>query len=427
MKYYENPNSPSSQNSIPTMRNKAASRKPASEHKKPGRKKGHPGSTNKPSSTFTVHHDPEKCGNCGGENIARGTSSEPRQVTEIPPQPKAETGTHIAHDGVCGDCGGKVDAPDLEDLGVMINGTSYGPRLVGTFVELWHAGMSISAIVDIANNRFGLGTCKKTVINALEAGANKLLPECERITESLADAKYLKIDETKYAICDKCGGSTGHVWAAIGDDGNGADADRGRDAVVIHAAVSRGAPVLDLIAPYYSKPITCDGYVVYKSFKTRQRCMAHIIREARFLKEAHGKKIPELVALHKSLQELHHEAKTMQRQSDDAPMVDTGPMVAKVLAIASEYDRYEVGKDYVTYLRNAAPNMFIFVNHPGMESTNNDTERVVRKVVLSRKVRLRIVSVKGAKTFSILMTCLMTWKRRGLNIHEALLKNLCST
>ena len=306
-----------------------------------------PGSTNKPSSTFTVHHDPEKCGNCGGENIARGTSSEPRQVTEIPPQPKAETGTHIAHDGVCGDCGGKVDAPDLEDLGVMINGTSYGPRLVGTFVELWHAGMSISAIVDIANNRFGLGTCKKTAINALEAGANKLLPECERITESLAGARYLKIDETKYAICDKCGGSTGHVWAAIGDDGNGADADRGRDAVVIHAAVSRGAPVLDLIAPYYSKPITCDGYVVYKSFKTQQRCMAHIIREARFLKEAHGKKIPELVALHKSLQELHHEAKTMQRQSDDAPMVDTGPMVARVLAIASEYDRYEVGKDYV--------------------------------------------------------------------------------
>ena len=186
------------------------------------------------------------------------------------------------------------------------------------------------------------------------------------------------------------------------------------------------APVSDLIAPYYSKPITCDGYVVYKSFKTRQRCMAHIIREARFLKEAHGKKIPELVALHKSLQELHHEAKTMQRQSDDAPMVDTGPMVARVLAIVSEYDRYEVGKDYAVYLRNAAPNMFIFVNHPNMESTNNDTERVVRKVVLSCKVRPRIVSVKGAKTFSILMTCLMTWKRRGV-IHEALLKNLCST
>ena len=424
MKYYENANSPPSQNSEPAGKAGDASRKPASEHKKSGREKGHPGSTNKPRSTFTVRHDPEKCENCGGKNITRGTSSEPRQVTEIRPMPKAETGTHVACDGMCGDCGHKVAAPDLEDLGVMINGTSYGPRLVGTLIEWWHGGMSISAIRDTANNMFGLKTSKKTVINALDAGANRLLPECRCIAESLADARYLKADETRYPICDKCGGSTGYVWAAIGDDG--ADADHGRDTVVIHAAVSRGAPVLDHIAPYYSKPITCDGYVVYKSFKTRQRCMAHIIREARFLKEAH-KKIPELVALHKSLQELHHEAKLLQLQSDDAPMVDTGPMVAGVLAIASEYDGYEVGKDYATYLRNAAPNMFIFVNHPGMQSTNNDTERVVRKVVLSRKVRLRIVSVKGAKTFSTLMTCLMTWKRRGLNIHEALLKNLCST
>ena len=71
--------------------------------------------------------------------------------------------------------------------------------------------------------------------------------------------------------------------------------------------------------------------------------------------------------------------------------------------------------------------MFMFVNHPGMESTNSDTERTVRRVVLSRKVRPRIVSAGGAKTFSTPMTCLMTWKRRGLNIHEALLKNLCST
>ena len=298
---------------------------------------------------------------------------------------------------MCGDCGGEVDAPDLEDLGVMINGTSYGPRLVGTLIELWHAGMSISAIVGIVNNRFDLGTCKKTVINALDAGANKLLPECKYITESLAGARYLKADETGYAIYDKCGGSTRHVWAAIRDYGSGADADRGRDAVVTHAAVSRGAPALDLIAPYYSKPVTCDGYVVYKSFKTRQQCMAHIVREARFLKEAHGKKIPELVVLHKSQQELHHEAKQMQRRSDDAPMVDTGPMVARVLAIASWYDGYEVGKDYATHLRNAAPNMFIPVNHPGMESTNNDTERVARRVVLSRKVGPRIVSVRAPK------------------------------
>ena len=145
----------------------------------------------------------------------------------------------------------------------MIDGTSYGPRPAGTLTEWWHAGMSTSVIRDAANNRFGLGTCKKTATNAPEA-----------------DARYLRVDETRYPICDKCGGSTGRVRAVIGDDGGDADAGHSRGTVVIHAAVSRGAPVLDHTAPYYSKPITCDGYVVYKSFKTRQWCMAHIIREA---------------------------------------------------------------------------------------------------------------------------------------------------
>ena len=98
-------------------------------------------------------------------------------------------------------------------------------------------------------------------------------------------------------------------------------------------------------------------------------------------------------------------------------------MVAGALAIASGYDGYGDDRDYATYLGNAAPNMFVFVNHLGMEYTNNDTERVVRKVVLSRKVRLRIASVK---TLPVLMTCLTMWKRWGV-IHEALLKNLCST
>ena len=207
--------------------------------------------------------------------------------------------------------------------------------------------------------------------------------------ESLADARYLKADETRHLHMRQV---RRQYRTRVGGERGRRRRYRPRPGRRGHtAAISRGALVLgNHIAPY--KPITCDGYVVYKSFKTRQRCMAHIIREARFLKEAH-KKIPELAAFHKSLQ--HHDAKLLQRQSDDAPMVDTGSMVAGELAIASEYDGYEVGKDYATYLRNAAPNMFIFVNHPGMQSTNNDTERVVRKVVLSRKVRLRIVSAKG--------------------------------
>ena len=145
----------------------------------------------------------------------------------------------------------------------------------------------------------------------------------------------------------------------------------------------RGAPVLDHIA-LYSKPITCDGYVVYKSFKTWQRCMDHIMLEATFLEEA--RKIQEPAALHKSLQELRREAGQLRRQSDDAPMADAGPVVAGAPAITSGYDGYGAGRDYAAYHGNAAPNMFTFVNHTGMESPPT-TIRSARSGRLSYRAR----------------------------------------
>ena len=51
------------------------------------------------------------------------------------------------------------------------------------------------------------------------------------------------------------------------------------------------------------------------------------------------------------------------------------------------------GRTYgVEYLRNTAPNLFTFVNHPGMEPTNNESERVLRSVLTRRKMRYRLAS-----------------------------------
>ena len=137
-------------------------------------------------------------------------------------------------------------------------------------------------------------------------------------------------------------------------------------------------------------------------------------REAR--QECHGDH-----SLHKSPQELHREAKLLQHRSDGAPTAGTGPVVAVVLVTASWYGGYGTDKDYAAHLRGYTPDMFVFVNHPGMESTNNDTELTVRNVVLSRKAWPRAASAKCTKIFSTLMACLMVRKRRSPSIREAYL------
>ena len=67
--YYENPHSPPSQNSIPTMKRKAEKRAgsgaPVQDRKAPGRRKGHAGVSHGRSPTRTERHYPKRCGRCG--------------------------------------------------------------------------------------------------------------------------------------------------------------------------------------------------------------------------------------------------------------------------------------------------------------------------------------------------------------------------
>ena len=67
---YENAHTPSSTGSAPTERKKAATRNGGGRAPvrggKPGGKPGHRGITGRPGADRTVHHAPDRCGNCGG-------------------------------------------------------------------------------------------------------------------------------------------------------------------------------------------------------------------------------------------------------------------------------------------------------------------------------------------------------------------------
>ncbi len=62
-----------------------------------------------------------------------------------------------------------------------------------------------------------------------------------------------------------------------------------------------------------------------------------------------------------------------------------------------------------------------------MEPTNNLAERMPRPVVIVRKVRNDLMTAGGMKMSGILMTCILIWCRRGLNMTEKLLEILGST
>ena len=70
---------------------------------------------------------------------------------------------------------------------------------------------------------------------------------------------------------------------------------------------------------------------------------------------------------------------------------------------------------FSTRLGNAVQDLFTFIRYPGMEPANNESERMLRKVVIHRKIRQKLVTVGGKIMFGTIMTCLLTWDKIGLN------------
>ena len=405
IKYYENPHTPPSANNLLEQKKKSDAKKAKTDSNansktgtKPGRKDGHQGISHNRRSTKTIHHTQDNgCDKCGNKVLTE-KSKHQKQIIDIEFIPNVETVTHISYKYICKCCGNTIDtAPKCNS-----KGTSVGPKLTALSITLWDAGNSLESIKNVFSF-FNVNVCKGTIQHMLEAAGKKMAVEAVKIEKSIENTKFFKMDETPLTIKDK----RGYVWVGVGDQD-----------VVIKVIGSRGAIVID---QYYSKctdkPVTTDGYAVYNMFEIRQRCWAHILRESKdavICSQTH--------LLHENLKTLFAKAKLMQ-ENHDTGSIDA--MIQKTLCIAEEYKR--LGSSFATTLKNAAPNLFTFVRYPGMEPTNNESERMLRKPVIHRKIRQRLVTAGGMLMFGTILTCMMTWRKQGLNLTDKLLEVLGAT
>jgi len=100
-------------------------------------------------------------------------------------------------------------------------------------------------------------------------------------------------------------------------------------------------------------------------------------------------------------------------------------MEAEVLAIASGYRSLGEGK-LAARLEDAAPNLFTFVPHPELHPTN-EAERLLRPAVIQRLIRKLHVTWEGMREFSGIMTCALTWRKRGLDAYGEFYRCLSTT
>ena len=396
LSYYENPNSPPSDDSI-YWRKQKKERK-IENHSKPGQKDGHKGTTHSFKPTRTINHTAKKCSKCGSKNIMQ-TTQQTRIIAEIPkPQPITAT-KHVIPSYLCKNCDSTTTVS-----GVIPKKGCLGFNLIGIITSLWSARITVRNIAKMLKSFYCITLSPACINNSLHNTALALEPFVNKIRSNICSSDSAYFDETKYSI----NGDTGWVWTAVN-----------HNSCFITVENSRGRNVLKQHFESFIGVAVCDGWMPYKIFNIRQRCWAHILREAKHYSE----KLDTVnsASLYHYLQKLFF-VTTSSSKTKEPNQLAYDSSVKLLERIISEYANEKELKKFLTKLNNAKNDLFTFLLYCTVEPTNNTAERALRESVIHRKIRGCVRNQKGCKMFGNLMSCIMTWKMRDSNLLDEIVK-----
>lgn len=372
--------------------------------RKPGGQKGHVGKTSKPKPTVSKIHTPEKCPVCGSDNLTI-THTEKQNITESHKTITVVTTRHIINTCKCLQCGRQdiiSKVPDIPKKG------DYGPNIIQDVVSSYESRMPVYMISKNSKRDIGTGISTGAVCNILYRVGDGLNIPAKQILASLMLAKILHMDETSYRL----NGKTYWVWIIL-------NPETGEAYFAIRN--TRGGDVLEELLPGWDGTVICDGWKPYNRFKNKQRCWAHIIRDARHIYEKNPDSIDAKRLLYR-LRRIYTDAKS-KRPIKHRKKAHT-LLKLRIKRLIKKYRNIEMFRQFLTKLENALPDLFTFVLNPAVPPTNNPAERGLREIIVHRKVRGQIKSDNTPEIMGNIFTCFTTWKAQDVDHLAEMLKYL---
>jgi transposase len=202
---------------------------------------------------------------------------------------------------------------------------------------------------------------------------------------------------------------------------------------------SRGSKVLiDVLGKEFNGVLGCDYFSAYRKYMkdfnvTMQFCIAHLIRDIRFLKtlpdeetKAYGKRLLNEV---KNMFKVIHERDNMMHEDFTIALEQAKEKIitAALQEVPSRLNKD--GKEEKREAQNMANRFrkhgkayFEFITTPGIGPTNNVAEQAIRFIVIDRHVTQGTRSIKGRKSCERLWTVIATCALQGRSAFNFILK-----
>jgi len=389
--------------------------KPKSEQRQPGKRKiggqkGHEGNFRKAFTPDQVDRRRKfqlsNCPDC--KNRLEPTNKiQIHQQAELKENPVLVT-EYCLQGGHC-PCCKKIVYPELPP-GVIPN-QLMGPRLLSLFGYMKAAmGVSISELREFSSEVLHLKVSDSTVQSAVFRVSEALLPAYEELGRATPEQPALNIDETGW----KENGKRQWVWLFC-------------NKMIAYFVISksRGCQVLkEILGDNFLGCLTSDFYSAYVKYSSpkQQFCMAHLVREVKYLTTLPEKTDKDfgmkLLAYMRRVFKLWHQRDSISQEQWDRRTYRFKVSLQEFLFS----QKFEKGTDANRIQRRLIKHwaaIFRFLEDPILyEPTNNHAERTLRPLVRLRRISQGSRGKAGSdwtqRAASVLATCKMkkisTWK-----------------
>ena len=240
----------------------------------------------------------------------------------------------------------------------------FGMSVIVAILTFWGSRSVIRRIGLELEQVLGVSIGTGTTANILTRTAEYLAPEMTRIVQELLKSPYLHMDETVARIA----GYQRYIWVVATKN------------LVLYFPSTRHGTMLKIMFSTYAGIVISDGYHVYRFFKRRQRCWAHLMRDAKDLKKSLN--TPYADNFYFKLKDILQMAKEKKAEGVGPEWHDA--MDAKLGRLLSYYSRYEDLLPVIKTIRNDRKAWFMFMLYSYVDPTNNWAELLVREVVKQR-------------------------------------------
>ena len=355
-----------------------------------------------------VEVKPESCAQCGALLLGEDPQPARHQVTELPPV-KPEVIEYQRHTITCLACGAQNGAEWPSD---MPSG-SFGPRVQATVGYLTgRIGMSQRDVQEMMETVFhtdmGLGT-----VPALEQRVSEALAEpVEETRAYLRQQPVNNVDETSW----REGTQRTWLWINTAPPVTGFWLLPGRG----------GQQARQVLGEAFEGIVGSDRYSAYNWIEPHRRavCWAHLERDFQAFvdREGESEKVGQaLLDQSEQMFDLWHQVKdgTLSRADFQTQMEPIRARVGELLHEGSEltHDKTRRTCENLLKLEQA---LWTFVDVEGVEPTNNDAERPLRRPVLWRRRSFGTQSAAGSRFVERVLTAVTTLRQQKRDVLDYL-------